>query len=352
MTKPRRLLVAAALTPVLTACSLGGGTSTDEDDRTTVTLVTHDSWAVPDELVAAFEDESGYTLEVVRSGDAGQLTNKLVLTAEDPLGDAVYGIDNTFASRAVEAGVLAEHTPAELPKSAERYRLESAIGDQLTPVDWSDVCVNVDTAWFAANDLAAPRTLDDLVEPAYRDLFVTPGASTSSPGFAFLLATISEYGEEGWQDYWQQLMDNGARVVSGWSDAYGVDFTAGGGGGDRPIVLSYSSSPPFTIPKGDRRPTTAALLDTCFRQVEYAGVLAGSDNPEGAAALVEFMVGREFQESLPDSMYVYPVDDGAELPPLWARWADPAPEPAIVPAVEISEQRDDWLQQWSDVTAR
>ena len=353
MTQPRRLLVAAALTPIVAACSLGGGTATtSEEDRSTVRLVTHDSWAVSDELVAAFEEESGYTLEVVRSGDAGQLTNKLVLTADDPLGDAVYGIDNTFASRAVEAGVLAEHTPTELPASAERYGLESGIGDQLTPVDWSDVCVNIDTAWFAANDVVEPRTLDDLVQPEYEDLFVTPGASTSSPGFAFLLATISEYGEDGWQDYWQQLMDNGARVVSGWSDAYEVDFTAGGGGGDRPIVLSYSSSPPFTIPEGERRPTTAALLDTCFRQVEYAGVLAGSANPEGAAALVDFLVDREFQEALPDSMYVYPVDDAAELPPLWARWAEPAPDPATVPAVEIAEQRDTWLQQWSDVTAR
>jgi thiamine transport system substrate-binding protein len=218
-------------------------------------------------------------------------------------------------------------------------------------VDWGDVCVNVDLDWFEAEGLAPPRTLDDLVDPAYQDLFVTPGASTSSPGFAFLLATIGTYGVDGWQDYWSKLMDNGARIVSGWEDAYTVDFTAGGGNGDRPIVLSYNSSPPFTIPKGASRPTTEALLDTCFRQVEYAGVLAGSDNPEGAAALVDFLVTRGFQESLPDNMYVFPVDDQADLPPLWARWAEPAPNPISVPAVEIAEHRDEWLRAWSDVTA-
>jgi thiamine transport system substrate-binding protein len=317
-----------------------------------VTLVTHDSWAVPDELVERFEQESGYRLEVLRSGDTGQLTNKLVLTADDPIGDAVYGIDNTFATRAVEAGVLVDHTPAELPPGADRYRLEASFGDQLTPVDWSDVCVNVDLEWFAAEGLEPPRTLDDLTDPAYEDLLVTPGAATSSPGFAFLLATVGTYGEDGFEDYWAALVDNGARVVSGWSDAYEVDFTAGSGGGDRPLVVSYSSSPPFTIPDGGDRPTTQALLDTCFRQVEYAGVLAGADNPEGAAALVDFMVGREFQEALPDNMYVYPVDERAELPPLWERWAPPSPDPVTVSGAEIAEKRDDWLRRWSDVTAQ
>jgi thiamine transport system substrate-binding protein len=214
------------------------------------------------------------------------------------------------------------------------------------------VCVNVDDTWFADHNLAEPRTLDDLTKPAYRDLFVIPGASTSSPGFAFLLATIGEYGEDGWQDNWAALVDNGARIVSGWEDAYTVDFTAGGGDGDRPIVLSYNSSPPFTIPEGGDRPATSALLDTCFRQVEYAGVLAGSDNPAGAEALIDFMLSRPFQEALPDAMYVFPVDGRATLPPLWARWAEPAPDPISVPAAEISEHRDEWLREWSDVTAR
>ena len=147
-------------------------------------------------------------------------------------------------------------------------------------------------------------------------------------------------------------MDNGARVVSGWSDAYEVDFTAGGGGGDRPIVLSYASSPPFTIPKGEERPTTRALLDTCFRQVEYAGVLAGAENPQGASELIDFMTTPSFQEALPDNMYVFPVDDEVALPPLWARWAEPAPAPITVPPAEIAANRDTWLREWSDVTAR
>lgn len=347
----RGLLAATITVAALAACS-PGATNDSGEANDTVTLVTHDSWSVPDEVIAAFEEESGYRLEVVPSGDAGALTNKLVLTKGNPLGDAVYGIDNTFATRAVDEGVLAEHVPADLPASAEQYRLEGAAGDQLTPVDWGDVCVNADDRWFAAHDLAPPRTLDDLLDPAYEGLLVTPGASSSSPGFAFLLATIGKYGVDGWQDYWTRLLDNGAKIVSDWSEAYEVDFTAGGGGGDRPLVVSYHSSPPFTIPEGERRPTTSALLETCFRQVEYAGVLEGAANPEGAKALVDFMVGETFQEALPENMYVVPVDDTVDLPPLWEKWARPAPHPITVPAEEIAEHRSEWIRAWSDVTAR
>ena len=349
-------VLAAAAGLLLGACSVDPGQDADgSGDRAAATsevvLATHDSWYVPDRLVRRFERESGYELTVVTNGDAGQLTNKLVLTEGSPVADAVFGIDTTFASRAVDAGVLAPHTPEALPPSAAEHALGGDGADLLTPVDWGDVCVNVDDRWFDERDLDAPRTFDDLADPAYRDLFVTPAPSTSSPGFAFLAATVAAYGEDGWEDYWRRLVANGTRITSGWSDAYEVDFTAGGGGGDRPVVLSYASSPPFTIPEGGRRPTTRALLDTCFRQVEYAGVLAGARNPGGARALVDFMTGPAFQRALPGAMYVFPVDDEVPLPPLWERWAEPAPDPVEVSPEEIAASRDTWLRAWSDATS-
>ncbi len=329
----------------------GDGDSTNGEGNKTVTLVTHDSWAVPKSLVKQFEDESGYQLEVLPNGDAGEVTNKLVLTKDQPLGDVVYGIDNTFAGRAVDEGVLAAYTPADAPASVADYEPEGDAADVLTPVDWGDVCINVDDTWFRDHDLAPPASLDDLTAPAYRDLLVTPGAASSSPGLAFLLATVAKYGDDGWEDYWRDLVTNGMRVTSGWTDAYEVDFSGGPGHGDRPIVLSYSSSPPFTIPKGGDRPTTSAVLDTCYRQVEYAGVLTGAANPEGAHALVDFLVSRDFQEALPDNMYVYPVDADAALPKLWARWATPASSPFQLDPADVDAHRSDWLRSWSDLTS-
>ena len=217
------------------------------------------------------------------------------------------------------------------------------------PIDSASVCVNVDTAWFDAEGLEPPQTLDDLTDPAYADLLVTPGASTSSPGMAFFLATVAEHGDD-WPDYWTDLLANGAKVVDGWEDAYYGDFTAGSENGTRPIVVSYDSSPAFTV--ADGRTTTAALLDTCFRQVEYAGVLAGADNPDGAQALIDWMLTDEVQSALPESMYVFPVMPGATVPDDWAEFAPQPTDPYEVSPEEIAANREQWLTEWTDVVSR
>jgi thiamine transport system substrate-binding protein len=353
----RALLVATAALLPLTACSLSGGedSSTDASGHAAppqeVVLVTHDSFFLPKKLITAFERDSGYDLVVRASGDAGTLTNKLVLSQGNPQGDVAFGVDNTFASRALDNDVFAPYA-AELPAGAEAYVLpgdDGADGARLTPVDNGNVCVNVDTTWFAAEGLAPPESLDDLIDPAYEDLFVLPGAASSSTGLAFLLATIAEYGDD-WPAYWTRLMDNGAKLTAGWSDAYEVDFTQGGGQGDRPIVLSYDSSPAFTIDGGTS--TTAALLDTCFRQVEYAGVLTGAANPDGAEAVVDWLLSPEVQAALPTSMYVFPVDAATELPADWSAYAVQPDEPLSLDPADIAANRDDWLTTWSDVTSR
>jgi thiamine transport system substrate-binding protein len=338
------------------ACSAIGG---DDDDpgkglasgqvSKRVVLVTHESFVLPKELQKKFEQESGYELETRASGDGGALTNKLVLTKENPLGDAAFGVDNTFASRALDEGVFAPYA-AKLPEGADQFLLDGDDGQALTPIDKASVCVNVDDTWFADKGVAPPKTLDDLTKPAYRDLFVTSGAATSSPGMAFLLATVAKYGDD-WPDYWTDLMDNGTLLTDGWSDAYQVDFTQGGGKGDRPIVLSYDSSPAFTI-GDDGKSTTSALLDTCFRQVEYAGVLEGAENPDGAKALVDFLLSPEVQAALPDAMYVFPVDSAVKLPEAWAEFAKQPTDPWQVDPADIAANRDDWLREWSDITSR
>ena len=338
------LLLASAL---LAGC---GGNGSGGNPKTLV-VATHDSWAMSKDVLAKFKAETGITVKVQRQGDAGELTNKLVLTKDSPLADGVYGIDNTFGERAVSQGVLTPHDAKGLPSSAKQYRLPGAGADDLTPIDYSDVCVNIDDTWFAKRKLAPPKTLDDLTKPAYKGLFVTPGATTSSPGLAFLAATVVAKGE-GWKDYWKRLMANDTKIASGWTDAYEVDFTAGGGKGDRPIVTSYSSSPPFTIPEGGSKPTTSALLDTCFRQVEYAGVLKGSDNPAGMKKFIDFMLKQDFQAALPDNMYVYPIDRSVALPKSWAAYARTSPTPLTMSPDEIEQHLSSWLSDWRDITSR
>jgi len=333
----------------LAACAGGADTPGGDDASSgrggTVTLVTHDSFAVSDEVLAAFEAESGLTVEQVAPGDGGALVNQLVLTKDSPLGDVVFGIDTTFASRAIDEGVLEPYTPAGLSDSAASY----AVGDggELTAVDLGDVCVNVDHAWFSDAGIPEPATLEDLAKPEYEDLLVVTNPATSSPGLAFLLATVGAFGEDGWADYWADLRANGVKVVDGWSDAYYVDFSGSEGAGPRPLVLSYSTSPAFTLSEDGTASTTGALLDTCFRQVEYAGVLANAKNPEGAQQLVDFLVSEAFQADVPGQMYMYPADDSVALPDGWAEFAPLADEPFEVAPADISAHRDEWIKAWT-----
>jgi thiamine transport system substrate-binding protein len=342
--------VALAVTAVVTtSCSLTGGSGDDDNESesgappTDVVLVTHESFNLPKKLIAQFEKDTGFELEIRGTGDAGELTNKLVLTKDNPIGDVAFGVDNTFASRALDEGVF-EAADVEWPAGAEQYALPGDDEEALTPVDNGNVCVNIDDTWFEKEGIAPPETLEDLTEPAYEGLFVTPAATTSSPGMAFLLTTIAEYGDD-WPAYWERLMANDTKITSGWTDAYTVDFTAGGTDGDRPIVLSYDSSPAFIN-------TTSALLETCFLQVEYAGVLAGADNPEGAQAVVEWLVSPEVQAVLPENMYVFPVADGVQLPTEWAEYAQRPTDSYTVDPAEVSENRDEWLREWGDITTR
>lgn len=352
-TRSVSVLVTLTLGSAVGLAACGSDNSPDAADGlagTTVTIATHDSWAMSKKVLADFKAKTGITVKIQPHGDAGELTNKLVLTKGNPLADGVFGIDNTFASRAVDEGVLAKYA-ADQPASASAFDLAGNGGDYLTPIDFGDVCVNIDDTWFAKRKIAPPKTFADLADPAYKDLLVTPGATSSSPGLAFLAATVGTYGD-GWRDYWKKLVANGVKIDAGWEDAYTVDFTQGGGNGDRPIVVSYSSSPPFTVPKGGGKPTTSALLGTCFRQVEYAGVLKGADNPKGAGKFIDFMLSHEFQSALPENMYVYPVDTSVPLPPDWAKWAPVSPDPVDVPAADISAHRTEWLRDWRDLTSR
>ncbi|MBM9461023.1 thiamine ABC transporter substrate-binding protein [Nocardioides sp. zg-536] len=340
--------VTTATVLALTGCSLVGSGDDGADSDKKVTLVTHESFGLPEELIAEFEKDTGYDLEIAKLDDAGALTNELVLTKDKPVGDVVFGIDNTFATRAVDEGVFAPYAP-QLPEGAADYALDGKGADVLTPVDTGNVCVNVDDAWFAAKKLPAPRTLEDLTKPAYRDLFVLPGASTSSPGLAFLLATIARYGDD-WADYWTRLVDNGAKVVKGWSDAYFTDFTFSGG--DRPIVVSYDSSPVFTLDEAGKRSTTSALLDGCYRQVEYAGVLDGEGtNTAGARAVIDWLVSDEVQAAM-TQMYVFPVSTQVDLPAEWAEFAVRPERTEQLDPDEVTANRSAWLEEWTEIISR
>jgi thiamine transport system substrate-binding protein len=329
----------------------GGG---DGEAPKQIVLVTHDSFVISDDVKRAFRRQTGMTLRILQTGDAGEALTKALLTAGNPQGDVLFGVDSNLLSRALETELFEPYEPPQLERVDERYQLDPE--HRAIPIDHGEVCLNYDREWFAERDLAPPDSLDDLADPAYDGLLVVENAATSTPGLAFLLATVAAYGEDDWQDYWRRLRANDVLVVDGWEEAYNARFTgSSGSGGDRPIVVSYASSPAAEVIFRSPRPTrarTGIVADSCIRQVEFAGVLRGTENEDGARRLIDFMLSRRFQEDVPLSMFVYPVVRGARLPPEFRKFAVVPRDLLELPPEEIEANRDRWVKEWTAVVLR
>lgn len=343
--------VAVVVGAALVAVACGDDTDspgTAEATPDTVRLLTYDSFALPEQAAAAFEASTGARIEVIAAGDSGTVLTGALLSAGAPEADVIFGVDDTSVTRALSEPLLEPIDVATLESVPEQYRLEGEAGDLLVPIDTGDVCMNVDTEWFGSNGIEAPTELDQLTDPAYRDLLVVSSPVTSSPGLAFLIGTVDRYGEDGWLGYWADLEANGVRVRPSWDDAYSTDYTVSGG--DRPIVLSYASSPPAEVvfSEGARtEPASTVMLDSCTAQVEYAGVLSGTPEPELAQRLVAFMLDEPWQSELPLTNFVFPVTDVA-LPAEFDQWAPRAEDPMGLPPEVIDEGRDRWIEAWRE----
>lgn len=350
-------VVAALAATVGAGAALPAAATAGGDDPAGVTLVVHDSFPTEgtalNDALDGFSATSGIDVEILRAGDAGTMVTKAVLSAGNPEGDVLYGVDNTNLARAVDAGVFEPYEAAGLEAIPAALR-ELVPAGEATPIDFGDVCVNYDIEWFEEHGLAPPTDLASLADPAYAGLLVVPNPASSSPGLAFLLATIAAFGEDGWVGYWEDLVANGVEVVDDWSGAYYERFS-GTGGGDRPLVVSYGSSPPFEVIYADPpvdAPTTGALADTCFRQVEFAGVLAGTDAPDEARRLVDFLVTDEFQATIALDLFVFPANEHVALPPVIAEFSVVPAEPLSLDPAAIAEHREDWIETWTDTVLR
>ncbi|QYG95243.1 thiamine ABC transporter substrate-binding protein [Iamia sp. SCSIO 61187] len=319
-------------------------------DGTTVTLATHDSFAVSDGIFDTFTEETGVEVEVVSAGDAGTMVSQAILTAGDPVADVMFGIDTTFLCRGTEAGLFVPYRPAALDEVAEEHQI--AVDDLATPIDVGDVCLNYSKTAFP-DEADAPQSLDDLTDPAFADAFVTENPETSSPGLAFLLATIAEYGADGWEGWWADVRENGVEVTSGWEEAYNDSF--GAGSGERSIVTSYASSPVADVVYSDPprdEPAIGVVAESCFRQVELAGVLRGTEHPEAAALLVDFLLSPTFQEDIPLTMFVEPVHPDAELPEEYVAHRTVIEDRLTLTPAEIEAGRDEWTERWTEIVLR
>ncbi len=320
----------------------------------TLTIMTHDSFSISEEVVASFEEANRVKVVFLPSGDAGSMLNKAILTKDAPLADVIFGVDNTFLSRALDEDIFEPYVSPELQNIPDEFKLDPS--NRATPVDYGDVCINYDKAYFAGNNPPVPRSLEELTKPEYKNLLVVENPATSSTGLAFLLATVVHFGDD-FDDYWRALKENEVVVVDGWETAYYTNFSGSSGRGPQPLVVSYRASPVaeviFADPPIDDAPT--ASIDSpgsCFRQVEFAGILRGAPNRALAEKFIDFMLGKQFQEDVPLQMFVYPVNPDAVLPDVFVKYAQAPTQPARLSPAEIAAHRDEWIQIWTDVVLK
>ncbi len=330
--------------------------ATAPSEPVTLVLASHDSFSASEEVIAQFETANNVKLQFLALGDAGEALNKVILSKGAPLADVFFGVDNTFLSRALEADIFEPYPSPLLEQIPDELELDPE--HRLLPVDFGFVNINADRIWFQEQGIPLPETLEDLTKPIYKDLFVVENPATSSPGLAFLITTVGHFGEEGYLDYWEALRENGVLVTDGWSEAYFEHFTVGSGGsGDRPLVVSYSTSPPADVLFAQDGRTEPASVNInppngTFRQIEFVGVLKGTKQPELARKLVDFMLDRTFQEDIPLQMFVYPANVNATLPELFVKFAEAPADPVDVPPEAIEANRERWIQAWTDVMLR
>ncbi|MBC7877155.1 MAG: thiamine ABC transporter substrate-binding protein [Anaerolineales bacterium] len=318
----------------------------------TITIMTHDSFAIGEDVIKAFEADNDAKVVFLQSGDAGSVLNQAILTKDAPLADILFGVDNTFLSRALDADIFEAYQSPLLDQVSTEYILDDTY--HALPIDYGDVCINYDKNYFSENNLSVPQTFEDLVKPEYKDLLVVEDPATSSPGLAFLLATRAHFGDD-YLDYWQSLKENGIVIVDGWETAYYTNFSASSGRGPQPMVVSYASSPAaevfFASEPLTESPTASIVAPgMCFRQIEFVGTLRVKNTANKALAqkFVDFMLSQSFQEDMPLNMFVYPVNKNANLPEVFVNFAQIAENPAVLSYSEIAENRDAWIEAWTE----
>jgi len=315
----------------------------------TLTVMTHDSFAASEDVVAEFEQQYHVKVNFLLSGDAGSTLNRAILAKGAPLADVLFGVDNTFLSRALSEEIYEPYVSPLLDQIPSELQLDPQA--RALPVDYGDVCINYDKAYFEQDDLPLPASLEDLTLPQYADLLVVENPATSSPGLAFLLATIAEYGETDYLAYWQRLQNNGLVIVNDWETAYYTNFSGSSGQGAQPMVVSYGTSPAaeviFAEQELEEAPTASLVGDNmCFRQIEFVGILKGSRQAELARAFVDFMLGKTFQEDIPLNMFVFPANRQAQLPQEFIDHIQEPDQPAELPLETIETNRDRWIEEW------
>jgi thiamine transport system substrate-binding protein len=301
-------------------------------DTPELTVYTYDSfvsdWGPGPAVEAAFEEICGCDLKFVGAGDGAALLARIRLEGARSEADIVLGLDTNLTAAATETGLFAPH---------------SVTADYDLPIDWTDeIFVPFDWGYFAfvhGTELTAPANFRALADSDLSIVIQDPRSST--PGLGLLMWVKAAYGEAA-PAIWEGLADNIVTVTKGWSEAYGLFLE-----GEADMVLSYTTSPAYhLIAEEDPSKTAAAFDEGHYMQIEVAGKLAATDQPDLADQFLQFMVSDAFQSVIPTTNWMYPaVTPTGGLPEGFETLIAPGTA-LLVPPAEAPSVRDEALAEW------
>jgi thiamine transport system substrate-binding protein len=304
-------------------------------------VYTYDSfvteWGPGPAVEAAFEATCGCDLQFVGAGDGAALLARVQLEGARSEADVVLGLDTNLTARAAATGLFAPHGRTDLALD-----LPVAWDDPVfLPFDWGYFAFVHDTTKLAE----PPASFRELADSDVSILIQDPRSST--PGLGLLMWVKAAYGDAA-PEIWAGLADNIVTVTPGWSEAYGLFLE-----GEADMVLSYTTSPAYhLIAEEDPTKAAASFEEGHYLQVEVAGMLAGTDQPELAQAFLDFMLSDAFQSAIPTTNWMYPaVTPEAGLPEGFETLITPASSLLLSPA-EAEAQRDAALDEWRAALSR
>jgi thiamine transport system substrate-binding protein len=295
-------------------------------------VMTYDSfvteWGPGPAIEAAFEAECACDLQFVGAGDGASLLARLQLEGPRTEADIVLGLDTNLTAAARETGLFAPH---------------GVTADLDLPIEWTDAeFLPFDWGYFAFVANADAPTIGSLQALADSDTkIVIQDPRSSTPGLGLLMWVKAAYGDDA-PALWADLSDNIVTVTSGWSEAYGMFLE-----GEADAVLSYTTSPAYhLIAEEDASKVAWAFDEGHYMQVEVAGKVAGTDQPELADQFMAFMVSEAFQSVIPTTNWMYPaVTPAGGLPEGFETLITPATALLLSPE-DAAAARDGALDEW------
>lgn len=296
-----------------------------------LTLYTYESLLADPgyDFVEGYANYSGIpkdSIQVIALSDANSIVTRLIGEKDSPAADVVIGLDNILVYEAKNQGVLQPYNSPMLENISSDLITNLDPDHYLLPFDYGIIAFNYDNLRINSStvDNLENLTLNDFLTLELDKKLVIEDPTLSSPGLGFLLSTIAIYGDPSiefdgllnlnWRDWWENASSD-IRVAPSWGAAFDIYYEEGE---NRPLMISYGSSPAYTVCQGWGDNLKAFVshengTSNAWLQIEGIGLTEGAPHQTRAEDFIDWFLGEELQNQIPENNWMYPANQNANI---------------------------------------